>query len=54
MTEQDSVPPLNDSFEETFRRIFGPLPARAQSTGAKGGKAPAPQPSDAPRGDDHE
>jgi hypothetical protein len=54
MTEQDSLPPFSDSFEEMFRRIFGPLPARPQSTGAKGGKAPAPQPSDAPPGDDHE
>jgi hypothetical protein len=54
MTEQDSLPPFSDSFEEMFRRVFGPPPAPLQSTGTKSGKTSPPQPADAPRGDDHE
>ena len=54
MTDPDPLPPLSDSFEEMFRRVFGPLPARPQSTGGKSRKGPAPQPSDSPPGDDHE
>jgi hypothetical protein len=54
MTNPDPIPPLSDSFEELFRRVFGPPPSRAQSTRGKPRKTSPPQPADAPRGDDHE
>jgi hypothetical protein len=54
MTNPDPFPPFSDSFEEMFRRVFGPPPAPPQSTGTKNGKASPPQPGDAPPGPDHE
>jgi hypothetical protein len=48
MTNPDPFPPFSDSFEEMFRRVFGPPPSRAQSTGGKPRKGPAPHPGDAP------